>query len=563
MGHKKAVKRKVKKMETGLDLIMPNNIVALVAIALFIGVIAVNYAIYAGTAKYSNAPAIQGQVTGSVRFCINTPPNTGNSCPTHVNVSSSYYCNISASDDDGHNITYYDSTGLYNVTELGVISFIPSISDLGQFHTIVTIADNSSCSNANTSKDVNFSICLEPTWDNFRNYETTNLTLFDCWNNVADFRLGMPNMASINFTEDVGIDGYDFDSYANLSRNFMNINITYLPGLMTGARITFYNLTLESPTIIHDGEVCSMFDCIALSLTNTSITFFVFELSGSYYVTEQNTIQVYDDTRYYVRYSGEQVKFYANYTYMNNQPLTGADCNLSFYSSGAYDAGRPMEYNDTTKVYEYSRNFSRPGNYTYRINCSITGSHANDTSFATITNRPPVLANYLPNETWNQNTILTGRDLDDYFMDPDGDNLTYTYTALANIVISINPTTHVITLTPDPAFYGNESVYYIATDNFAAKTTSNLVGLTVIQVIGAYSPGPEVVPGGGGGGGGSAALIAPCTEEWKCDEWGPCLPTFIQVRQCTEMNIECKTTLKKPELSRECSYFPTCTIPAF
>ena len=73
---------------------------------------------------------------------------------------------------------------------------------------------------------------------------------------------------------------------------------------------------------------------------------------------------------------------------------------------------------------------------------------------------------------------------------------------------------------------------------------------------------------GTGGVGGIGGIIPPtgameqipteCIENWECTEWGPCLPTGLQYRNCTDLN-HCGTTKNKPPEVRECVYVPNCS----
>jgi len=156
----------------------------------------------------------------------------------------------------------------------------------------------------------------------------------------------------------------------------------------------------------------------------------------------------------------------------------------------------------------------------------------------------------MPNETWNEDTILTGRDLDDYFMDPDGETLTYTSTGVPNIDVSIDNITHVVTYTPQANFYGNRTVKFYVYDPHDARAESNIVYLFVIDV-------PEPVPAPPTGGGGGGGTIITCEELWECSEWGKCLASGIQIRKCTDL-ADCGTEFKKPFESRPCEYIGTC-----
>ncbi|MBW2964460.1 hypothetical protein KY363_03285, partial [Candidatus Woesearchaeota archaeon] len=174
-----------------------------------------------------------------------------------------------------------------------------------------------------------------------------------------------------------------------------------------------------------------------------------------------------------------------------------------------------------------------------------------------ILNTPPVFITDIPNQTWPRGTSLTTIDLDDYFYDPDGDLLFFTWTIdSSKINVSIDAS-HLVTFTPDTAFYGFAHVTFYANDLFDS-TPSNLITLEIV-----FRPFPQQppIPAGGGGGGGGGALnrteIVICEEDWRCTDWGICFPSGFQFRQCRDMN-ECGTTNDMPNTTRECLYVPTC-----
>lgn len=61
------------------------------------------------------------------------------------------------------------------------------------------------------------------------------------------------------------------------------------------------------------------------------------------------------------------------------------------------------------------------------------------------------------------------------------------------------------------------------------------------------SPPPAGQPSGGGGG-----FVTTCNTSWSCGEWGPCMPSGIQERPCTDLN---RCVPNRTE-SRACAYRP-------
>ncbi|MBA3064199.1 hypothetical protein FP803_02055, partial [Candidatus Woesearchaeota archaeon] len=227
--------------------------------------------------------------------------------------------------------------------------------------------------------------------------------------------------------------------------------------------------------------------------------------------------------------------------------------------TGNYDESVNMSFNHSSLLYEYTKSFSSPGTFDYLVFCNASGvllngfyplGTINKTDDFTITNRAPVLISIMPNETWNEDTILTGRDLDDYFMEPDGETLTYVSTGVPNINVSINNVTHVVTYIPQANFHGNRTIKFYAYDPHNARAESNIVYLFVIDV-----PEADSTSASGGGGGGGTRII--CEELWECTEWGKCLPSGIKTRTCKDL-AECGTEFRKLFESVSCEYIGTC-----
>jgi len=96
-----------------------------------------------------------------------------------------------------------------------------------------------------------------------------------------------------------------------------------------------------------------------------------------------------------------------------------------------------------------------------------------------VLNSPPYLIESIPDQAWPQNTnLLSAFDLDDYFLDPNGDNLTFTNSSIDDVYVYIDPITHVVSFYPETDFIGLKNVTFYADDgNFS--TSSNVVSLYV------------------------------------------------------------------------------------
>ena len=543
-------KNKAGKIETEYLILMA-------VIFLLLCATVVNYILYRNAIENSRNFRIQGNAVGLVRICINNPPAYQNTCSNYVNVSQDYYCNVNATDRDGQNITYGYISPIFYMDENGTITFTPVKSQIGEYISYIYADDGTFCSNSNTTQVLNIRVCMPPVWFNFMNNVTTNFSNYECWNNITNITIGKPNMVVMNFTGNFGVDGYDFDSNINITRNFLYINITEFPNFYGNISTTFYDirvLNTSNLTIVHNGDYCLDTECKIISVTNDTATFNLTNLNGSYFVVEETDLDLSDDTDNYIRYVNETVGFYVNYTYLQGSPVVNGTCDITIYVPGENNNTLVMPFNSTLEVFVYNRTFRMPGVYLWKADCYKEYS-STDYHNATITNRLPIQTSSLPNVTWNSGQTVSGIDLDNYFVEPDGEQMSYSVDGINHISIVIDPITNDVTFSGDPGWYGNATTYFYAYDQSSGITRSNLVYLQVMYVSISSVPTPTSTTTGGGGGGGGAFT---CLENWKCGDWDECLPTLIQIRDCYQTNGNCNATEKKPSLSQTCNYFPTC-----
>ncbi len=91
---------------------------------------------------------ISGHASGSITLCINRQPEINMSCNSTAYVSVSYNCTVNASGRDlDENVTYFDNTTLFNISSTGGINFTPDSGVIGNATILISVEDNSSCSN--------------------------------------------------------------------------------------------------------------------------------------------------------------------------------------------------------------------------------------------------------------------------------------------------------------------------------------------------------------------------------------------------------------------------------
>lgn len=113
----------------------------------------------------------------------------------------------------------------------------------------------------------------------------------------------------------------------------------------------------------------------------------------------------------------------------------------------------------------------------------IEASAKGSVSTLTVGNTRPRLIQNISNQSWAVNTyFIDAFDLDDYFVDDNGDNLTFYVFGNSNITVVINASTHTVSFYSPANYMGTERVVFIASDGLF-NTSSNNVSLIVIDDI--------------------------------------------------------------------------------
>jgi hypothetical protein len=95
---------------------------------------------------------------------------------------------------------------------------------------------------------------------------------------------------------------------------------------------------------------------------------------------------------------------------------------------------------------------------------ALQGVFAETETMLDIANTPPELIKEIPNQSWQSNTVLENAfELDDYFEDPEGEPMSYSYSNLTNITITISENNSV-SFFPEEDFIGEEIVQFYADD---------------------------------------------------------------------------------------------------
>ncbi|MFP4403497.1 MAG: LamG-like jellyroll fold domain-containing protein [Candidatus Woesearchaeota archaeon] len=90
------------------------------------------------------------------------------------------------------------------------------------------------------------------------------------------------------------------------------------------------------------------------------------------FIIPNSRLEIWDDTDItkggQMMFANESINFYANYTNITDGSFingTNVNCNINFT-----DKDSLMEFNETTKLYEYNRSFDEVGEYNYTILCN-------------------------------------------------------------------------------------------------------------------------------------------------------------------------------------------------
>ncbi|MEK6967812.1 MAG: Ig-like domain-containing protein [Nanoarchaeota archaeon] len=305
---------------------------------------------------------------------------------------------------------------------------------------------------------------------------------------------------------------------------------------------------------------------ITLSETNTLCLDQVISAFVSFNIYGLSSLQIWDETDSKggnkTRHAIDKVLFFANYSKSNGSIIMDGDakCYFRVNVTSGYTDFINMTFNNTYGVYITNYTTNANGNFTWQVFCNSTNllfPSRNATDILTITNNPPIKIADYPNQSWNANTVLFGESLYDYFIDTDGDRISFTHPTVSSINITVDNLTGVVKFVPATNFYGNRTVIFTASDGYGGEARTEPVYLSVLFVQPQISSAGSSTSSGGGGGGGGVSLGDVCSENWECGPYGPCLPTALRVRACIDLAL-CDTSYQRPNDSISCNYRPTC-----
>lgn len=193
-------------------------------------------------------------------------------------------------------------------------------------------------------------------------HESIN-SLFDISGNSISNSVGGVTFSS-------SVDYSNISAAFTITQNLIEFDENY-PEYNIPSNLSLSNLPYTfSPILYRNGVICSNPQCNITSYDGT-LNFTVGGFSN--YTTGANSqLEIYDqndaDKQFANVTKGVNLTFFANYTNStDNSVISTGDCNISFL-----DINSTMSYNATSTLFEYSRNFTLAGDYTYNISCADT-----------------------------------------------------------------------------------------------------------------------------------------------------------------------------------------------
>ncbi|MBI2662028.1 hypothetical protein HYX11_01050 [Candidatus Woesearchaeota archaeon] len=136
-----------------------------------------------------------------------------------------------------------------------------------------------------------------------------------------------------------------------------------------------------------------------------------------------------------------------------------------------------FQINSTTGKILFTPALAQVNNYTITIyaqdNFTACPATSNKNFNLEIYNLAPNLTSSIPNQTWEENVALTGINLNNYFTDPENDNMSFSYQKGNNITLNITASGNV-SIYPQTNFYGLTWIIFLANDSLAATNSNNL-----------------------------------------------------------------------------------------
>ena len=282
----------------------------------------------------------------------------------------------------------------------------------------VNCSDNSTGHHKASGPSYKFAVILTEGFSG----RTTDFSLVNV-SSIPNLIIESPDYGMINYTETIDLsNGTNIDRIVTISYNFVEVNSSANEQLNKSSVIVLYNLAFkETPVILRNNQICPANMCTFISYT-TNLSFNISHFT-SFSSGENSNLTIWDETDKTIRYTQQEVNFYANYTNRTSgKPINGSgvNCTIKFNDTSA-----TMQFNTTLMSYQYVRVFAAPGIYKWNVSCNgstLGYEPLNTTDTATITQdttKPIVVLVEPQNSTWTNI-----------------ENITFVYNASDNVEIS-------------------------------------------------------------------------------------------------------------------------------
>ncbi|PIU72300.1 hypothetical protein COS79_03645, partial [Candidatus Woesearchaeota archaeon CG06_land_8_20_14_3_00_33_13] len=243
-------------------------------------------------------------------------------------------------------------------------SFVVNDLSAGRYNWSISCTDNTTL--VGSSDTYEFAVILTTGFDG----RTTDFASVDV-SNISNLILENVDYGIINYSEAVDLsNGTNLSSIVNITYNKIGVGSLSLPELNKSAVLSLYNLAFnQNPIILRNDELCPETICKFISYDG-NLTFNVSYFTA-YSGGENSNLTIWDDTDNSIKYTNQQIKFYANYTNRTSGSSingSGVYCNISFNitPNGPFD----MAFNTTTLLYGYNRSFTNHGVFSWNVSCN-------------------------------------------------------------------------------------------------------------------------------------------------------------------------------------------------
>ncbi len=241
------------------------------------------------------------------------------------------------------------------------------------------------------------------------NGRTTNFNAYPDPEAIPDATLDVPAVGKIVWTGTVNATNQEFDSYVNITQNFVSVAVSHLDSSFdSSANITLTNISWVYPVVYRNGVLCSA--CTLQAYSEGNLTFNVSGFSN-YTTAEGTNLSLWDSSDSQEIFNDEQNFFYANYTNITSgNPITGGDvyCEFTENSSGTWSSLVNMTYNVSSELYELNKTVI-DGLSSFNVSCFTTQHYANLTVSDTMNiSRRPTRELFITNITYSSLTPKQG-----------------------------------------------------------------------------------------------------------------------------------------------------------